>query len=136
MVVSSLLVAAGHTGTFLVAVAATGSPVSAEVVPLAALVLLSMTLPLSVGGWGPREGVAAWAFALAGLGAASGVAAATAYGVLAFGATLPGAVVLVAEWWGGRFAVREGRPVLPVRQGRRARRARQARQARLAEATS
>ncbi|MGJ3561879.1 hypothetical protein ACR6C2_41015 [Streptomyces sp. INA 01156] len=28
-----------------------------------------MALPLNVGGWGPREGVAAWAFGAAGLGA-------------------------------------------------------------------
>ena len=44
------------------------------------LVLLAMVVPLNVGGWGPREGVAAWAFAAAGWGAAQGVAAATAYG--------------------------------------------------------
>ena len=41
--------------------------------PLAMLVLLAMVVPLHVGGWGPREGVAAWAFAAAGLGAAQGV---------------------------------------------------------------
>ena len=56
-----------------------------------------MTVPLNVGGWGPREGVAAWAFAAAGLGAASGVAAAAAYGVLGLVATLPGGVVLAAD---------------------------------------
>jgi hypothetical protein len=56
-----------------------------------------MALPLSIGGWGPREGVAAWAFAAAGLTAAAGVTTAVIYGVLALVATLPGAVLLVAS---------------------------------------
>ena len=50
----------------------------------------------NVGGWGPREGVTAWAFAAAGLGASRGVATAVVYGVMVFVASLPGAVVLVA----------------------------------------
>jgi hypothetical protein len=52
----------------------------------------------NVGGWGPREGVTAWAFAAAGLGASRGVATAVAYGVMVFVASLPGAAVLVAAW--------------------------------------
>ncbi|NUT36983.1 MAG: UPF0104 family protein, partial [Hamadaea sp.] len=47
-------------------------------------------------GWGLREGVAAWAFAVAGLTAAEGVAAAVTYGVLSFLACAPGVIVLVA----------------------------------------
>ena len=42
-----------------------------RMLPLALLVLLAMVLP-SVAGWGPREGVTAWAFAAAGLGADQG----------------------------------------------------------------
>jgi glycosyltransferase 2 family protein len=100
-------VVAGHAGTFLVAAASTGASGSlARLVPLAALVLLATGVPLSLGGWGPREGAAAWAFGAAGLGAAQGVAAATAFGVLTFVATLPGALVLGAEWLRGRSAVR------------------------------
>ena len=49
--------------------------------PLALLVLLAAALP-NVGGWGPREGVTAWAFAAAGLGASLGVATAVVYGVM------------------------------------------------------
>jgi glycosyltransferase 2 family protein len=68
----------------------------------------------NVGGWGPREGVTAWAFAAAGLGASLGVATAVVYGVMVFVASLPGAVVLVAAWvcrtpsaqWRGRLADR------------------------------
>jgi hypothetical protein len=65
--------------------------------PLALLVMLAAALP-NVGGWGPREGVTAWAFAAAGLGASRGVATAVVYGVMVFVASLPGAAVLVAAW--------------------------------------
>ena len=68
--------------------------------PLALLVLLAMALPLNIAGWGPREGVAAWAFGAAGLTAAQGVATAVTYGVLVLVASLPGAGVLVAGWIG------------------------------------
>ena len=51
--------------------------------------LLAAALP-NVGGWGPREGVTAWAFAAAGLGASLGVATAVVYGVMVFVATPAG----------------------------------------------
>ena len=54
------------------------------------VVLLATALPTSIGGWGPREGVAAWLFAAAGLGASQGIATATVYGVMVFAAALPG----------------------------------------------
>jgi glycosyltransferase 2 family protein len=95
---ASTLVVAGHAATFLIAAQSTGvaAPFS-EMLPLALLVIQAAALP-NVGGWGPREGVTAWAFAAAGLGASLGVATAVAYGVMVFVATLPGAVVLVATW--------------------------------------
>ena len=96
--ITSVVVAAGHAAVFLVATWTTGSDASLlRLWPLAMLVLLAMVVPLSVGGWGPREGVAAWAFAAAGLGAAQGVAAATAYGVMGLVATLPGALALALD---------------------------------------
>jgi hypothetical protein len=95
---ASALVVAGHTVTFLVAARTAGvtAPPS-RMLPLALLVLLAAALP-NVGGWGPREGVTAWAFAAAGLGASRGVATAVVYGVMVFVASLPGAAVLVADW--------------------------------------
>jgi uncharacterized membrane protein YbhN (UPF0104 family) len=95
---ASALVVAGHAATFLIAARSAGAtaPLS-EMLPLALLVMQAAALP-NVGGWGPREGVAAWAFAAAGLGASLGVATAVAYGVMVFVASLPGAVVLVAAW--------------------------------------
>jgi hypothetical protein len=62
------------------------------------LVLLVMVLP-SVGGWGPREGMTAWVFAAAGLGAAQGVATAVVYGVMVLVASLPGAAFLATSWF-------------------------------------
>jgi hypothetical protein len=56
-----------------------------------------MVLP-NLAGWGPREGVTAWAFAAAGLGAGHGAAAAVAFGVMVIVASLPGAIVLAAGW--------------------------------------
>lgn len=99
---SSAVVLAGHLVMFVVAarVAGSAAPV-AVLVPLAVLALVAMGLPLNVGGFGPREGVTAWAFAAAGLGAGTGVAVAVVYGVLSFVASLPGAVVLVVRWYGG-----------------------------------
>jgi hypothetical protein len=97
---SSVIVVIGHASVFVIAArrAAPGAPLT-QLVPLAALVMLAMTVPLSIGGWGPREGVAAWAFGAAGLGIANGVAAAAAYGVMSFVATLPAVAALFAGWW-------------------------------------
>jgi uncharacterized membrane protein YbhN (UPF0104 family) len=92
---ASALVVAGHAVTFLIAARTAGvtAPPS-QMLPLAMLVLLAAALP-NVGGWGPREGVTAWAFATAGLGASLGVATAVVYGLMVFVASLPGAAVLV-----------------------------------------
>jgi glycosyltransferase 2 family protein len=95
---ASALVVAGHAITFLIAARTAGvtAPPS-EMLGPALLVLLAGVLP-NVGGWGPREGVTAWAFAGAGLGASPGVATAVVYGVMVLVASLPGAAVLVAAW--------------------------------------
>ncbi len=93
---ASIVVVGGHALTFLVAARTAGSTGSlAQLLPLAMLVLLAMSVPANVGGWGPREGAAAWLFAASGLGAGAGVATATVYGVLVLVASLPGAAVLV-----------------------------------------
>ncbi|MEA2179742.1 MAG: hypothetical protein QOG77_3039 [Solirubrobacteraceae bacterium] len=95
---ASALVVAGHAATFLIAARTVGATApSSEMLPLALLVLAAAALP-NVGGWGPREGVTAWAFAAAGLSASLGVATAVAYGVMVFVASLPGAAVLMAGW--------------------------------------
>ena len=90
---------AAHVGTFVVACAAVGVDATpGQITAAAVLAVLASAIPLSIGGWGPREGVAAWAFAVAGLGAATGIAASTTYGVLAMIAVAPGALVLAASF--------------------------------------
>jgi uncharacterized membrane protein YbhN (UPF0104 family) len=98
VVVASGVVVTGHVATFVVAArsAGVGAP-SLSLLPLALLVLVAMSLPLNVAGWGPREGAAAWAFGAAGLGAAAGVGTAVVYGVMSLVASLPGAVLLLAS---------------------------------------
>jgi uncharacterized membrane protein YbhN (UPF0104 family) len=98
IVLASAVVVAGHAATFLIAARTAGSTASPlRLLPLALLVLLAMGVPTNIAGWGPREGVAAWAFSVAGLGAAQGVATAVVYGVMVLVASLPGAGVLIVE---------------------------------------
>jgi uncharacterized membrane protein YbhN (UPF0104 family) len=98
IVLASTVVLAGHLATFLVAARAAGSSASVlRLAPLMVLALLAMAVPLNVGGWGPREGVTAWAFAAAGMSATQGLTIAVVYGLLAFVAALPGAGVLLVR---------------------------------------
>jgi hypothetical protein len=115
MALASALVVGGHAITFLIAARTAGTiaPPS-RMLPLALLVMLAMVLP-SVGGWGPREGVTAWAFGAAGLGAQRGVATAVVYGVMVLVASLPGAAVLVVAWF--RRTRRPGRTQMPLPEG-------------------
>ncbi|WBB68057.1 lysylphosphatidylglycerol synthase transmembrane domain-containing protein [Micromonospora sp. WMMD812] len=111
VLLASAVMVAGHLATFLLAARTAGAtaPLS-RLLPLTLLALLAMGLPLNVAGFGPREGVAAWAFGAAGLTAAQGVATATVYGALVLVASLPGAAVLLSR--GSRSAaVRRERAV-------------------------
>ena len=96
VVVASVVAVVGHVLTFFLAAHAAGVHTGPSVlIPLALLALVVMTVPLNVGGFGPREGVAAWAFAAAGLTAGLGVTTALLYGALVLVASLPGAAVLL-----------------------------------------
>ena len=98
LVLASVLVVAGHTATFVIAARVAGSTASlGELVALLMVVQTAMVIPLTIGGWGLREGAAAWAFGAAGLGAASGVTIATLYAVLMLGAVVPGAGLLLRD---------------------------------------
>ena len=99
VVVSSVIVLGGHLATVLLAARAAGATASPlKLLPFAVLALVAMTLPLSIGGWGPREGVTAWAFGAAGLGATEGLTTAVVYGLFAFAAAMPGVAVLAVRW--------------------------------------
>jgi uncharacterized membrane protein YbhN (UPF0104 family) len=95
---ASLLVVAGHTAVFVIAARVAGctAPLG-ELVALLMVVQTVMVIPLSIGGWGLREGAAAWAFSTAGLGAALGVTVATLYAVLMLAAVAPGAGLLLGD---------------------------------------
>jgi glycosyltransferase 2 family protein len=112
---ASALVVAGHAVTFLIAARTAGitAPLS-RMLPIALLVVMAMVLP-NIGGWGPREGVTAWVFGAAGLGAGRGVATAVVYGVMVLVACLPGAAVLVVAWFRG--ARHRTRTEPPLRKG-------------------
>jgi uncharacterized membrane protein YbhN (UPF0104 family) len=98
LMLSSVLVVAGHTATFVIAARAAGctAPLG-ELLALLMVVQTAAVIPLSIGGWGPREGVAAWAFAAAGFGSATGVTVATLYAVLMLAAVTPGAGLLLRD---------------------------------------
>ena len=99
VLVASVVAVAGHAAIFLLSCRTAGSPVSTlHLLPIAMLVLVASSVPTNIGGWGPREGAAAWAFAASGSSAAAGVATATVYGVLVCAGALPGAAVLVTGW--------------------------------------
>jgi uncharacterized membrane protein YbhN (UPF0104 family) len=95
---ASVLVVAGHTATFVIAARAAGctAPLG-ELVALLMVVQTAAVIPLSIGGWGLREGVAAWAFAAAGLGAATGVTVTTLYALIMLAAVAPGAGLLLGD---------------------------------------
>jgi uncharacterized membrane protein YbhN (UPF0104 family) len=102
---SSVLVLASHLATFVLAARVAGSSAPlGRLLPLMVLALLVMGLPLSIGGWGPREGFCAWAFGVAGLGATQGLEVAVVYGVFAFVASVPGIAVLAMRVFARRAA--------------------------------
>lgn len=98
-----MLVVAGHTATFVIAARIAGSTAPlGELIALLMVVQIAAGIPLSIGGWGPREGAAAWAFAAAGLSATNGVTVSTLYAVLMLVAVTPGMGLLVKDAVGRR----------------------------------
>lgn len=96
----------------------------AAVLALVPLILLSMLVPLTVSGWGVREGAAAALFPLAGASPESGLAASIAFGLAVLVASAPGIVTLVAGRRGDAsestadddLPLAHGAPVLSVQQ--------------------
>jgi glycosyltransferase 2 family protein len=121
IVLASAVVVSGHLATFLIAAHRAGPAAPLHrLVPLTLLALLAMGLPVNIGGWGPREGVAAWAFGAAGLTATQGVATAVVYGALVLVSSLPGAGVLLVPRVGRALRARRAAgPDGGARAGRR-----------------
>jgi uncharacterized membrane protein YbhN (UPF0104 family) len=98
LTLASVLVVAGHTATFVIAARVAGSTAPlGELIALLMVVQTATVIPLSIAGWGLREGAAAWAFGAAGLGAATGVTVAILYAVLMLTAVAPGAGLLLRD---------------------------------------
>lgn len=68
-----------------------------ELWPLVPWVLFAMAIPLSVAGWGVREGAAALIWAACGLDPAQGMAISVSYGLVVLLSSLPGALVLLRQ---------------------------------------
>ena len=97
---SSLLVLASYLGVFLCLAWGAGYlgdfDAALVVTALGSILLLSMVVPLTVAGWGIREGAAAVLWPLAGLPAEQGVALSVGYGALVFVSSLPGLAFVFA----------------------------------------
>jgi uncharacterized membrane protein YbhN (UPF0104 family) len=91
----SVIALAALVGLAVVAANAVGVEAGSGATLVLTLALLAgMAVPLSLGGWGPREGAGAVAAMLIGIPAAEGVAVAAGYGLLAMVSVLPGFVAL------------------------------------------
>lgn len=94
----SLALVSSYVGVYLCCARALGVDADAlTLVPLILWVLVAMALPLSLAGWGIREGAAAGIWMLAGLPVAQGVAVSLLYGVVVLVSALPGALLLLAS---------------------------------------
>jgi len=94
----SLAIVACNLGSFAFCAAATGTDLPlAAVVTVLPLILIAMLIPVSVGGWGLREGAAATIWPVMGAGAEAGIAASIAFGFVILAASLPGLWVLMTR---------------------------------------
>lgn len=93
---TAVLVVGSYVAVFVIAARALGidAPLS-TVVPLVAPVLMTMLIPVTVAGWGLREGAAAALWSAAGLSAEEGAAVSVAYGLFVLVSSLPGLIVLI-----------------------------------------
>lgn len=96
---SSAFVVATYLGVFALLASGAGYWVSGPqlltLMALCSLLLLTMAVPLSVAGWGVREGAAALLWPLAGLPPEQGVALSVGYGVAVLVSSLPGVLFVI-----------------------------------------
>jgi glycosyltransferase 2 family protein len=92
----SLTIVSSYIAVFVVAGAALGVTIPSigwfTIVPM---VLLAMLIPISIGGWGLREGAAAALFPLVGIDASLALAIAILYGLINLAGSLPGLCVFI-----------------------------------------
>ena len=97
----STLIIGGYVVTFLIASHAVGAPLPAiAAVTVIPLCLMTMLIPISVGGWGTREAAAAALWPLFGFTSAQGLAASLTYGLFSLiGAAIPGLVFVAIAFY-------------------------------------
>ena len=103
------LLVASYIALYLVAARAVGvdTPLL-QLLPLVAPVLMTMLIPITIAGWGVREGAAATLWGLVGLAPEDGVSISVAYGLLVLVSSAPGVLVLTRTLIEGRG--RRGHP--------------------------
>lgn len=93
-VVLSLATALCNVAAFACCAVAIGAPLSVlSAITLIPIILFAMILPISVAGWGLREGAAAALFPVIGASSGEGLAASVAFGVTILASVLPGFVL-------------------------------------------
>lgn len=91
--VLSLAVVATYLLVFLLSSFAVGQPLPlSAVITIVPLVLLSMVVPISIGGWGVREAAAAILWPVVGLSSEAGIATSVVYALTSLIGCLPGLV--------------------------------------------
>jgi hypothetical protein len=100
-ILSSLLVVATYLGVFWVLAFSADSNAglvhTMTTLALSSLLLLAMVIPLTVAGWGLREGVAAMLWPMAGLPVEQGVALSVGYGLTILISSLPGGLFVFSR---------------------------------------
>jgi len=99
VVLQQVALSAGTTACILAAFAFCAFAVGlslpvAAILTLVPLILLTTLIPITIGGWGLREGAAAALLPLAGATASASLAASVAFGLIGLVAVLPGAAVV------------------------------------------
>ena len=99
MIVPQLALSTGTTAAILAAFGFSALAVGlslpiAAIVALVPLVLLTMLIPVTISGWGLREGAAVALLPLAGATASESLAASVTFGLVGLAAVLPGAAVV------------------------------------------
>lgn len=100
--VSAVLVVGSYVLVFVLAALAVGvdAPLP-SILPLVAPVLMTMLIPVTIAGWGVREGAAAGLWGLAGLAPEEGAAISVTYGLIVLVSSLPGSHALISGPIGG-----------------------------------
>ncbi|MHC1550967.1 lysylphosphatidylglycerol synthase transmembrane domain-containing protein [Phyllobacterium sp. K27] len=93
----SLTIVISYIAVFAMASAAVGAPLPIiGLVTAVPVCLLTMAIPITVGGWGTREAAAAALWPLFGLTADQGIAASILYGAIVTLGTLPGLALFIS----------------------------------------